>query len=216
MGAPEQFKLAEDGLIACSDKIRELGNKHVVPLLQQAFTYMDQQLVEAYIWFKTNEYDVKINTILLSIQQSTKSTIDHLALLTQDIAGKFPGYYKKSMLFLADSLHNFQLAVGEFLLNIKPKLNESISLANIYFNYAKKNFLVYMNIYAVKLVEFSKVSLEYGKLGLAAVQSWYSTVLGPQVVKLWSQVGPFWDQLVGQFNNVFDQAHQFVHQQLNN
>lgn len=190
--APKQFDIIEDYAALASEKVQDACEKYVVPQLNSVYEWIDIKMVEAYIWFKSNEYDVIIMKYVNQVSLMVGKACEQIVMFMNGIAKDAPEYFGMVRTTFFAYYRKLQLAVGKFLLNAKP-------LAVEYFGIV------------VAAVE------KYWKITVVFVNEHFGTAMkiaGELFDKAIAVLGPLWKQLEQQFFTLFDQINQFIQAQL--
>lgn len=202
--APAQFDVLEDYISVGTTKINDLCQEFIVPNLNTGFDFIDGKLVEAYLWVKSNKYDVKIGGVVEEISVFLKT---HTSKVTQ-IVGQFsekvilaieqiqkdaPAFFNSLKGNVYGYYSGLQLTVGKFVLKIQPMVSEKFGILQ------GKSAKIFENLdFKASTAAIRTTLLEYfGKFQILVAE--YFAYFLVKSIEIWGVICKFSETYLGEF-----------------
>jgi len=160
--APEKFQILEENVNVGIGHVKKFTEKELFPRVFVLMEFIDLKATEGYIYLKSNQIDVKIKNQVFDVSDQALTFLRefhsnihrHAMYITEnakfifsDINNNGPLYLNQLKTDLAKFFYNFQLTLGKFLLNLKPKI---ISFYKYVITFCNSNFgNIYSNFHAI-------------------------------------------------------------------
>ena len=178
-----------------------------MPNLNTGFDFIDGKLVEAYLWVKSNEYDVKIGGVVEEVSIFLKT---HTSKVTQ-IVGQFsekvilaieqiqkdaPAFFNSLKGNVYGYYSGLQLTVGKFVLKIQPMVSEYFGVVQ------EKSAKIFENLdFKASTAAIQNTLLEYfGKFQVLVAE--YFAYFLVKSIEIWGVICQFSETYLGEFMTV--------------